>query len=403
MKKKVDATHHLEYELGRSFGKALRQILFTDTKVRQALLLDVLGDDRTLLAPLRHLVEAPNFPELMNEPVAAARNARKDALLNELSSWCNDKTLGRLEAFLSGTLDPASSDNANGFPDQEAASPTARDSRVVDQNTDPWHPREPATSANPPAAASTKPDSAVYFASQSIVSLSETALAASLTGDHHRAIELLSEALRLDPAKPDLYMQRGCLHAKNQDPGSAIQDFTSVLRLEPNNHEARAQRGQAHALMGATEKAVEDWQSAASAGHRQAKQWYSKSLLETGKDLLMSGKEEDAIRVLGQAIRLSPADPDLYYLRGQANQEIAELCYLRLRRDQASVYHGFAISDFTSAIRLDPGHASALALRGKSYKAKSDLESALIDWKRASDLGSQEAAKWLKDLQSEAA
>lgn len=401
MRQKPDASRNSEHDLGLAYGKALRQVANADPKVRQALLLDVLGEDRTLLAPLRHMVEAPNFSDLINETSAATRVARKDALLHELASWCNKSTLGRLEAFLSGALGLPETCHAHSSSEEGASGPTAGDSNGFTHKTHSGHSGEPVASTKTADSSSGKTDSGVHSAAESIASLSEKAYAASLAGDHHRAIELLSKALRIDPAKPDLYMQRGCLHAKNQDPGSAIQDFTSVLRLAPDNHEARAQRGQAHALMGATEKAVDDWQLAASGGHQQAKIWYSRHLKENGKRLLLIEKEDEAIHVFGHAIKLTPADPELYYLRGKASQGAAEMKHLRLDKEQAVAHHEFAISDFSSALRLDPNYALAFAMRGKSYKYMGRRAAALRNWQRASELGNQDAAKWLSDADSE--
>lgn len=385
MRQKPDAIRNSEHDLGLAYGKALRQVANTDPKVRQALLLDVLGEDRTLLAPLRHMVEAPDFSDLINETSPAARVARKDALLHELASWCNKSTLGRLEAFLLGALGLPEACHAHSSSEEEASGPSAGDSSGFTHKTHSGHSGEPVASTKTSDSSSGKTDGRVHSAAESIASLSEKAYAASLAGDHHRAIELLSKALRIDPAKPDLYMQRGCLHAKNQDPGSAIQDFTSVLRLAPDNHEARAQRGQAHALMGATEKAIDDWQLAASGGHMQARQWLSRQVEDDCHRLLASSQHHQAMRLLNIAIRVAPANANLFFLRGQVNQAI--------------MHHGLAISDFNTAIRLEPYHALAYALRGISHKNGGNRSGALRDWRSAVRLGYSKASEWLLELE----
>lgn len=403
MRQKSDESCNSEHDLGLAYGKALRQLANVDPKARQALLLDILGEDRTLLAPLRHMVGAPDFSDLINETRAATRVARKDALLHELASWCNKNTLGRLEEFLSGALGLPETCHAHSSSEEDASDPSAGDSNGFTHKTHSGHSGEPVASTKTTDSSLGQTDVGVHSAAETIASLSKKAYAASLAGDHHRAIELLSKALSIDPAKPDLYMQRACLHAKNQDPGLAIQDFTSVLRLAPDNHEARAQRGHAHALMGAREKAVDDWQLASSGGHQQAKTWHSRYLKENGKRLLLIEKEDEAINVFSEAIKLTSSDSELYYLRGKASQGVAEMNHHRLRQEQALAHHELAISDFCSALRLDPNSALALAMRGKSYKYKGDTAAAMRDWKRASELGNQDAARWLRTAEPKGA
>ena len=369
-----------DYELGRSYRTSLRQVAEPDAKTRQAELLDLLGDDRTLLAPLRNLVESPNFHDSIIAPSVAVRHARRDALLDELRSWCNQEALSRIGAFLSGALDFPSSqesiysavqEDSESHPESSGDSADNPSSTDLEQNT---------ASAKASNASSTRIGSGCKSTEEAIAELSTKAHSACLSGEHQRSIDLLTEALRIDPAKADLYMQRASLHAKNQDAGSAIQDFTSVLRLEPNNHAARAHRGQAHALMGAKDAAVNDWEQAASAGHPQAIQWLSIILLDEGKRLLESRSYHKAIDTLSQAIRIAPGNAELYYLRGKVNQAIS--------------HHGLAVIDFSATIRLDPSHASAYAQRGKSYQHEGRPASALSDWKTAVHLGHPEALKW---------
>lgn len=369
-----------DYELGRSYRTSLRQVAEPEAKTRQAVLLDLLGDDRTLLAPLRHLVESPNFHDSINEPSEAVRHARRVTLLDELGSWCNQEALRRIEAFLSGAFDfPCSRETSYSKDAESSESPAENSDNSADSSS--FADLEQTTASSQSSTASSARDFSDGKSTEKAISeLSAKAHSASLNGEHQRSIDLLTEALRIDPAKADLYMQRASLHAKNQDAGSAIQDFTSVLSLEPNNYEARAQRGQAYALMGSSEAAIGDWEKASASGHLQAMQWLSSKLLDDAKDMLASGRYHEAIRSLSQAIKLTPNNAELYYIRGKVNQVIP--------------YHGLAISDFSTAIRLDPAHASAHALRGKSYQHAGKISSALSDWKTAVHLGHSEAWKW---------
>ena len=385
MNQKADPTPQREYELGLAFGGALRQVTDKSARSRLALLLDLLGDDRALLAPLRHMVESPNFQELINESSGAARTARQETLLSELSAWCNRETLERLEAFLAGAFaipltgrswTPQNHDtlkNSAGPPNPSAN----RHSPISPQKA-----TDDSKSTNIPP---NRDNSNNLSSEERITILQEKARAATLSGNNQEAVKLLTDALQLDPAKASLYMQRGSLYAKSQDTGSAIRDFTSVLRLEPNNINALAQRGQVHALLGDTEKAISDWEKSAIAGHDESKKWISSQLVAEAKEMIELKQYHKSLESLEKANHFSPLNSEAYTIRGQAFQALA--------------YHGVAISAFNRAISLDPHNANAFALVGQSYKQMGNDIAALSSWRTAVKLGCSEAKKWISELE----
>ena len=59
-------------------------------------------------------------------------------------------------------------------------------------------------------------------------------------------------------------------------------------------------------------------------------------------------------------------------------------------------YYG-AISDYTKAIEIDPKYADVYRNRGISKELIEDMKGACADWRKASDLGVEDAANWVRD------
>ena len=62
--------------------------------------------------------------------------------------------------------------------------------------------------------------------------------------------------IRLDPARPAVYHQRGLAYLAMGRPDLAKDDFTEALRLDPRHAAARAGRGEALAGLGDFDQAV---------------------------------------------------------------------------------------------------------------------------------------------------
>ena len=56
-----------------------------------------------------------------------------------------------------------------------------------------------------------------------------------------------------------------------------------------------------------------------------------------------------------------------------------------------------AIEDYTKAINLDPYNYLPYSLRGNAKIDSEDLKGACADWKKAVELGSEDAAELLKE------
>ena len=67
-----------------------------------------------------------------------------------------------------------------------------------------------------------------------------------------------------------------------------------------------------------------------------------------------------------------------------------------LAKGRSGNYQG-AIADFNKAIAINPQNPTAPSNRGITKELIDDLTGACADWRKASSLGVQEAAGWVKD------
>ena len=91
--------------LGRTYAQALARLSATSLQQRQALLRDLLGENRSLWPPLRHLIEQPGFLIMLQESSPASRSAARDALLQELELQYLPQVMERVRAFVAGLLE----------------------------------------------------------------------------------------------------------------------------------------------------------------------------------------------------------------------------------------------------------------------------------------------------------
>ena len=147
---------------------------------------------------------------------------------------------------------------------------------------------------------------------------------------YDRAIEDLTQAIRLAPDNAQTYIERGVAYMENGDNDRAIEDYNQAIRLSPNYASAYLNRGVAYRNKGDIEKAIADYT---------------------------------------EAVRLNPNDADAYYNRGLAYYNKSD--------------HDRAIADYTEAVRLNPNDADAYNNRGSAYFNKGDYDRAIADYEAA--------------------
>ena len=81
-------------------------------------------------------------------------------------------------------------------------------------------------------------------------------------GDLAKAIELLSKAIKINPAAALPHYNRGNAHLASKSYELAITDFTEALRLSPSFVMALSNRGSAYSSLNRFDEALRDFDSA---------------------------------------------------------------------------------------------------------------------------------------------
>jgi len=123
-----------------------------------------------------------------------------------------------------------------------------------------------------------------------------------LDTDAAKAMEYFDEAIRLDPNDAGAYPSRGLAYATLGQYEKAIEDLTEAIRLNPNAF-IYGSRGLAHATLGQYEKAIEDYTEAIRLDPNFAHFYFVRGLVYA--DL---GQYEKALQDYHEAIRLDPGN-----------------------------------------------------------------------------------------------
>jgi tetratricopeptide (TPR) repeat protein len=161
-----------------------------------------------------------------------------------------------------------------------------------------------------------------------------------------KAIEYLTNSIRLAPNVPNPYYNRGTAYAKGLGQYQrAIEDFDEAIRLNPDLSYAFNNRGLAYKSLGQNQRAIQDYNEAIRLKTDNAEAYNNR-----GSAYKSLGQQQRAIQDYNEAIRLKPDDAAAYYNRGTAYAE-------GLGQYQR------AIEDFDKAILLKRDNADAYSNR----------------------------------------
>jgi tetratricopeptide (TPR) repeat protein len=144
------------------------------------------------------------------------------------------------------------------------------------------------------------------------------------------SLKALTEAIRLEPSRPEAYIQRAIVYDLKKDYDQAVADCTAAIKLDAKNGHAFYVRGVSRANKSDHDGAIQD---------------------------------------LTAALGLDQGNADCYLRRGDSYEA---------KKDLAR-----ALSDFNDAIRLDPAKGEAFTDRGRLYEDKKEYENAAADYAQA--------------------
>lgn len=187
------------------------------------------------------------------------------------------------------------------------------------------------------------------------------------SGDHRKAIEEYTEAIRLDPALVNAYTGRGLSYYRLGDRDRAFDDYSTAIRLEPNTRRASVpylNRAIVWRERGNAARAFEDIENSLRLDPKFALAY------NTRANLYYDRQDYDrAIADYNEAIALDPSYASAYANRGNA--------YSAKRDPQR------ALDDYSIALRLEPRNVNALVGRGNAYDELKDSERAIKDYTEA--------------------
>ncbi|MBN1472322.1 MAG: tetratricopeptide repeat protein [Syntrophaceae bacterium] len=158
-----------------------------------------------------------------------------------------------------------------------------------------------------------------------------------------KAIEYLSEAIKLKPDYTEAYDKRGAAYSNQGNYQLAINDFNEVIRLNPDDANAYNNRGVAYYKLGQYQRAIEDY------------------------DRIISGQTDDAV---------------VYDNRGAAYDKLGQ--------------YQKAIEDYNKAISLKPDNAYAYSNRGVAYLSLGNGKLGCTDLQHACAFGKCEMLEAFK-------
>ena len=183
-------------------------------------------------------------------------------------------------------------------------------------------------------------------------------------GRHDAAIELISAALKQNPAIPDAWINLGHVQSALGRREEAADSYGRALALAPGNIEALHNRGNMLRELKRFDAALADYDAVLAARPDLAETWTVR-----GAALSEVGRPQDALESADRALKLQPNLVAALSNRGFALRELA-------RFDDA-------LEALDRALALQPGHAAALANRGKVLSEMNRLEESFASFRAA--------------------
>ncbi len=234
--------------------------------------------------------------------------------------------------------------------------------------------------------------------------------------DDEKRIECLNAAIDLQPEWAWLYSQRAGIYRYKQDQPEhdmAIVDYSKAIELEPDNLENYLNRASTYQRMQIYDKALKDYNYVIAQNPQHGRVYSSRARIYNQK-----GNYKKALKDWARAIELRPDNPSNYTSRAYAH--IGKRKYkkaisdfekaIELAPEEKWGYAGLAnVYGFTEeyaksleylnkAIEIDAEDDWLYLKRGNIYMTMGEEEKGKADFKKAAEMGNQQAKDILKIL-----
>ncbi|TAJ41284.1 MAG: tetratricopeptide repeat protein [Reyranella sp.] len=200
------------------------------------------------------------------------------------------------------------------------------------------------------------------------LNLFRRAVAEDALGNTDKALELYSEAIRLDPRSTLAFLGRGILLAsRKRTYERAIEDLDKVLVLEPDNVLALIRRGAAFGELGETGRGLVDLDRAIALAPSSSQAYFYRGLIHSRRN-----ETAAALSDYDAAVQRGPRNVDALTSRAAIHSLDGKL--------------DLAIQDLDAAIAVDNRNPNVFFNRGYARFAKAEYQKAITDYTSGIDL-----------------
>ncbi|MCZ7643547.1 MAG: tetratricopeptide repeat protein [Pseudorhodoplanes sp.] len=187
-------------------------------------------------------------------------------------------------------------------------------------------------------------------------------------GNIEAALAAFEAAVKLDPKRADLYLERALVLAGQGNEERALADYDRTIELGDKRYASAAWSGKAalHARKERFDAAIAAYDQAINADPTHAAAYVSRAALRTRK-----GDRTGALADLDAAIARNPAVPTLYKARGDFHR--AQRNYVK------------ALADYDQAIALQPDFIIAYGDRALLRYYMGDFEKSVDDFRHVNE------------------
>jgi len=194
------------------------------------------------------------------------------------------------------------------------------------------------------------------------------------------AIADYTEAIRLRPRDPDLYLARARAYEGLERWGDAIADYTAALELKPDYFDALLLRGLAYEKINAFDRALMDYNRAIEIGHENI--------------YMVAGARNSRIKVfykMGAFERMLPDLDEIIRVDPRNYEALNDRCFTRaiLNRDLDR-----ALADCNAALDILGNYAPVLNSRGFVYFRRGEYDKAIADYNAALSRDGKDASSF---------
>ena len=196
-------------------------------------------------------------------------------------------------------------------------------------------------------------------------------------GKWEEALPYIQRGVELSPGYTDAKVRLAEAYFNLKRFGEAIAISNEALAEDPGNLSALQFRGSAYGASGQTDKAAADFKTILNADPNNLSGLFNLGVAYKEANLL-----NEAIETFSLLISKKPDFPNAYFERGFAYGKMGLFA-------QAKV-------DMDKSIEYQPEHGASYFFRGRAMEGVGKLDAACQDWKRASELGVEEATLFLQ-------